>query len=394
MNASTSTLARRAAFPAIFSGAVLAAAVLLRRRALVIDGLPPAIIATLAVMFIGLCYSYVTFHKQGMSAAAWACALMADGIAILGAVFGIGAPAPFGWIGAGAAMLGVGIAATHMAPKPKKQFAAKFNDLLPETCGKREIRAVVSSIVVPAAFLQTDEEGVERLVAANDPFAAILGRVASTLGGLKFADLIPPDVEAHAMKFADAEWVSHRTTRGRQTMFLLTPTVQAKQDEPEDATPFGDTSIIDGATGLFTEYYMKYKGESDVQLCRRSKRNLSAVMFEMRFGEHGAIVPHDDARKKAFTMFASMVRMSVRACDSAFLFGEETVAVLLPDTSQQGARVVVTRMMDNAKKLAKMEVPEIASSTIRESTLSFFGDELSSFANIIKELEAAKSRRI
>lgn len=376
-------------FPPTLLFVVLILMTMIRRRPpTLMSPLPVPLAATVVFLYVGLTIAYMSFKKRGERAASISSTILADGLLLLFMSTEMGAPAPIAWGGMMIVLAGVAFTLAHLSPKPQQRFAQIPTDLLPDSFGKDEIKTIMSTIVFPAAFLQLDDEGTERIVAANDPFAAILGRVTDKLAGAKFADVISPDVEANPVEFADAEWISHRTSKGRQTMFMFSP-MPAKK-EPERRVE--GNGIIDPETGLFTSAYMSYKGEGDVQLCRRCKRSLTVVIFMLSFEEKNLVVPSDDARHAAYIAFSNMVASSIRAYDSAYAGGEGEVIVFYPDTSPQGAKSAVARLLSNAKKIAKIEVPEMASAQITDIAVNFFGDELVNLDQVMKDVYIARDR--
>lgn len=381
----------RLAFPPVI-GALLAGGTVLARSKGAFLGLPAPLLAAFVFLYIGMSFAYLSFMKQGMRDAARSVALMGAGLSCVFVSCEMGAHVVIGWAGALLVIAGVVFGLTHIAPKQTKRFAQTDRDLFPDTIGRSEVKAIMSTIIFPAAFLEVDDEGVERVVAGNDPFAAILGRATDKLAGVKFADLIPPDVEEMPVRFADAEWVSHRTSKGRQTMFMLSPTVSVKEPEPSPAQ-VSSGSLTDAETGLYTTAYMNSKCESDVALCRRYKRQMSVVVFKICFDEKNIVVPSDEVKAVSRAAFGRMLMKELRRSDTACRTGEDEVTVFLPETSQKGAKVVVSRALDMVKKISHLEVPELAQASIEEMTQTFFGDELASLSQVLKELEIAKKRK-
>lgn len=380
----------RLGFPPLFAAAAFLISMLLRRRA--VYGITMPNIAALALLYLGLTWAFVSFSGRGERGGARAAALTADGLSLLVLSAQFGAPIFFGWAGtvmtAAGIMLGIGA----MTPKPQQRFAQISPDIFPANITKTELKTILGSIIFPAALLETGDDGIERIVTANDPFAAILGRITDSLAGQKFADLISPDVEAHPVKFADAEWISQRTSRGRQTMFTLSPTVQVKEQAPAAAVSGG--GIIDPDSSLFTPYYMNYKIEADIALCRRYKRLLSVAVLRTEYDEKNLVPPSDETRRTAFGALGRMLMTSLRKSDTAVRTGDEEVTIFLPETTQKGARTVVERMLESVRKIAQLEVPEIGTAHIAETTVTFFGDELNDLDQVLKDVESAKPRML
>lgn len=382
----------RLAFPPVLAIAVYAAITFFTRTRPSFTGLQTPVAVGLGVLYVGLCAAYLSFGRQGASAPARASALVADGLMFLFVTGDLGASIAFAW--GGVAMIGAGLvfALTHMAPKPKQRFAQISQDLFPASVSKADIKTVIDTIIFPAAFLQSDDSGVERVVAANDPLAAILGRVADKMAGVPFADVMPPEIEAHPVHFADADWGSHRTAKGRQTMFMLSPLLRPSEEkEPERRAPSG--ANFDAETGLWSTDYMRLKCASDIALAKRYKRQLSVIVFQLDFSEKNLVSPSDDMKKASRAAFGRMLMAELRVSDTAVRTGEDEVTVFLPETSQKGAKTVATRVFDTVRKIAQLEVPEIAQVNVIESILTLFGDEITDLDQVLRDVERIKTKR-
>ena len=351
-------------------------------------GSSTSLLASLILSYAALSIAYLTLLKQGHQKAAWGAALLADGILCLSVSSEFGTAAFLGWIGLALFLAGLMTSVTQLSPPPKPRFAKNNPNLLPDSIEKSDIKAMLSIVAFPAAFLETDDVGVERIAASNDAFAAILGRISDKLEGQAFSSVIPPDVEERTMTFADAEWVAHRTTKGKQTLFLLSPAVKA----PERETPSSPRDIVDEETGLYTQYYMTYKAEADVQACRRYKRRLAVVLLKLSFESANLVQPSDDSKKYAFLCFARMVSVSVRACDTAYRVGDDEVLIFLPDIPQNGTKSVMGRLEANMRKLAAVECTDLAPAKLLDASVNLFGEELSSADEVVKEVYLVMNR--
>jgi GGDEF domain-containing protein len=372
------------AFPPFMLPLVFLAAMLTRTR-------PPAVMNELSIplfasqifIYIALSFAYLTLNKKGQTYAAWSAAILADGLLLVSASAQIGAGAAFGWGGVALIILGLILATSQITTPQAVRFTKNLTDLMPETVGKPEIKLLVSAISFPTAFIESDDSGHERIVAANNAFGAIVGRSANKLEGIPFEDIISPNAESRALVFAGAEWVAHRTTRGKQTMFMLSPAIKINEAEP---IPEGEFAIVDTESGLYTSYYMKYKAESDVQACRRYKRCLSVLLFRLGIESKNLIPPSDETIKTAFAAFARTTIVSIRNCDSAYRVNDGEIAVFLPDTPQQGAKIVLTRIVNSMKKIGRIEIPELGAAHLSDAMIVFFGDELSSLDQVMKDM--------
>jgi PleD family two-component response regulator len=66
-----------------------------------------------------------------------------------------------------------------------------------------------------------------------------------------------------------------------------------------------------------------------------------------------------DVRRRAVTQLASVLRGCIRTVDQLFRSGEDTFSILLPETSEQGCAIVLSRIAQWAKEGSLLE-PELA----------------------------------
>jgi GGDEF domain-containing protein len=275
----------------------------------------------------------------------------------------------------------------QIIPSAPARFTQVGADLLPESVTHQEVKKLLDAMNFPCAFLKIGEDGEERIISANEQLTNILGKKESQIREAPFSSIFPNNENSGLMKISNKEWTINRTTRGSQTLFMLIPVAKAKEQ-----VSHGPTDAIDHETGLFTPLFLKYRANADVEACRRYGRKLSVVLFRISFDEAN-IMPTDNARKKAYADFGKMVSESLRACDSGYRMNEDEVLLYLPDTGQSGSKTVVGRIDYKARKLSKVESPALATATIKEVTVSYFGDEVVSVDQVMKDIYVAIGRK-
>ncbi|MDR3322385.1 MAG: hypothetical protein LBS93_08045 [Synergistaceae bacterium] len=347
----------------------------------------PALFAML-ISYAAMSIVFISLRKNSMKRAANAVSLLANGVLLLFLSFTMGLGELFAWAGTALIAGGLFTLMSQVITPPKTQFSSAGTDLLPDSIGHGEVKKLLDAMAFPSAFFKKNDDGEDIVVALNDTLTSIvgLGRNEQQARGVRFSTLLPNNDGSTIFKFADAEWIPHRTTKGRQTLFMLTPVVKTSSGS------LGPTDAIDNETGLFTPLFLKYRANADVEACRRYGRKLSVVLFRVSFGKT-AIVPNENAMKKAWIEFGKMVVESLRACDSGYRLREDEVLVYLPDTPQSGSKTVVNRVMDKVRKLSKVECAELASAEIEEVTINYFGDEVVSVDEVMNDMYIAMGRK-
>jgi GGDEF domain-containing protein len=345
----------------------------------------PAVFALL-ISYGAMSILFVSLRKSGMKRAANAVSFLSSGVLLLFLSFAMGLGDVFGWVGTALIGCGLVLAMSQIVTSAPKRFTVVGSNLLPDSVSQLEIKKLLDAMAFPSAFLKMDEAGEERVVAINEPFAAILGKNNNSIKDTLFSSVLPNNENAVNFKLGNAKWVPHRTTRGTQTLFMLTPMVKAQEDESS-----GPTDAIDKETGLFTPLFLKYRAGADVEACRRYGRKLSVVLFRLSFNKL-TVKPSEEIVRKACAEFGKLVIASLRACDSGYRLNDHEVLLYLPDTPQSGSKTVVGRILGKVKKLSSVECVELDSANVDEVTINYFGDEVSSVNQVMKDIYVEMGR--
>lgn len=351
--------------------------------------LPTPLLTALVFLYLTLSVAYVTLLKKDRAKAAWSASLVANGILFVGAAVEFIKNPIFAWLGVLLLIPGLFMAITQMSPPPKPRFAQTPVGLFPSGVGKTEVKAILATLPFPTAFLEENDAGDGRIVAANQALSAMLGKPVEKLVGTPLEAHLPPDSGGRPIRFADAEWVPHRTTEGKQTLFMLSPAAIVPKPTLSDPS---EHHIVDPDTGLYTPLYMQYKAKADVNFCIRYNKRLSVLLLRLRFDTTNLVPPSDEVRQSALSAFGRMISVSIRGCDTAYRLEDDDVAIFLPEASQNAAQTVATRMTDNMKKLAQMECPELGAANLFDASVSLFGEEIASLDQVMKELRLVMKR--
>jgi GGDEF domain-containing protein len=345
----------------------------------------PAFIAML-LSYAVMSVAFIALRKKGLRVAANAVSMIANGVILIFFSIVIGTGGIFGWLGTILLTCGLIIAAAQITSAPPARFSRISADLLPDSVSELEVRKLLDAMDFPSAFLKKDDNGEDWPIAVNGILVSLIGKTEKEIKGSPFSEIIPDNGESSVVHFKDKEWIQHRTTRGKQTLFMLTPAVKKMEKDfsgPKDA--------IDPETGLFTQLFLKYRASADVESCRRYGRKLSVLLFRISF-DKAPIVPSDKAKKNAYAAFGQMVTESLRACDSGYRLNEDEVLIYLPDTPQSGAKTVSFRIMDRVRKLSKVECVELGIANIQEFSVHYFGEDVFSVDQVMNDIYVEMNR--
>ena len=115
-------------------------------------------------------------------------------------------------------------------------------------------------------------------------------------------------------------------------------------------------SITDGLTGLFNHQHFFEKVAQEVERARRISYPLSLIMFDLNsFKQYNDVHGHlkgDDVLREVGLVTQQIIRGGV---DTAFRYGGDEFIIILPNTTEQGARALESRIF----RAIRERVPEI-----------------------------------
>jgi diguanylate cyclase (GGDEF)-like protein len=155
-----------------------------------------------------------------------------------------------------------------------------------------------------------------------------------------------------------------------------------------------DRAVIDGLTGLFTRRHFDIRADDMFRLARRYGTPFSLILVDIdHFKDvndtHGHGVGDAVLRETA-----GLVTGGIRDCDSAFRYGGEEFAVLLPETPVEHASVIAERLR-KAIREHTVQTEQAAGLTVTASMgVAEYGPTLANYGELVgladKALYAAK----
>ncbi len=111
-----------------------------------------------------------------------------------------------------------------------------------------------------------------------------------------------------------------------------------------------DRAIIDGLTGLFTRRHFDIRVDDMFRLARRYATPFSLILLDVdHFKEMNDAHGHQTG-DLVLRQTAGIVTSGIRDCDSAFRYGGEEFAVLLPETTADHAHTIAERLRKAVEK--------------------------------------------
>ncbi len=110
------------------------------------------------------------------------------------------------------------------------------------------------------------------------------------------------------------------------------------------------SAVTDGLTGLFNHAFFLQALKREVNRCKRHDLEMSLAMFDLddfkKLNDTRGHLEGDRVLMKA----SALIKDALRDVDVAARYGGEEFAVILPDTSKAGARIVAERIRERIDK--------------------------------------------
>ncbi|MDR1470983.1 MAG: hypothetical protein LBS75_00525 [Synergistaceae bacterium] len=360
-----------------------------------IDSFPISLAATQLFIYAALTVANMTWMKKGKYKMAVSASLTANGLLIVFVSAELNTHVLFGWVGLLMLFIGVVALISQLSPPQAVSFPKRTSSILPPDMTKKDLKKLLSAIPFPSAMLKANDKGEDVVLEANEPLSAILGMRADDMTGRAFSSLVPNYQGVASFKYANAEWISHKSTGGRETLFILSPAVKLEKRENGGFEPKDmGGGIVDEGTGIYTKESMEHIAKYAVQECRRYNNRLTTLLLKLEFNGKSIVPPSDEAKGKAFRAFAGALSLLMRPCDSAFLTDNDCeVIVFMPDSSLDKTKTFVEQIHDSIRKLAAIECVELGLARLVDASVNAVGEDVLSADQMAAEARLEMKRK-
>lgn len=105
-----------------------------------------------------------------------------------------------------------------------------------------------------------------------------------------------------------------------------------------------ELSVRDGLTGLYNRRELEKRLHEEVQRARRYRRPLSVIMLDIDHFKNVNDRHGHQAGDEVLITVADLIQLNVRPVDMVCRYGGEELAVILPETDEQGTHMVAERI--------------------------------------------------
>ena len=292
------------------------------------------------LLFVVLTALYALFILQGAKGGYIPVQLIAQGMLLcpLSVSFG----ARLQWVGVTMAVCGAVVLTTlyyyhpyKAAPIEKPEEGVQDSDL-------------------PVPFAITDNTG--NILTISDTLLELAGISREAALSLNIAMLLPPG--AGTAMLGEKAWNVHQQPmKNSRICFRLEPRTLP------DAAPQA-VSFVDPITGLHTRGYAMRRLEEELYRVRRYGRFLTSVLMRISFPPSS---DSDPWVEDAFRAYCHAVHTSLRTSDIAFSTGPRDIFLILIDTDNDAAEVVIVKLETLMRTLC-LSHPSLATAVILRVT--------------------------
>ena len=127
-------------------------------------------------------------------------------------------------------------------------------------------------------------------------------------------------------------------------------------------------ALTDGLTGCYNRRSFDLQLQRDLHLATRMRQPISLIMIDLDYFKNINDRAGHEAGDLALRMLAEILRSELRAVDTAARFGGDEFAIILPQATIEGARIVAERLR---LRIEQMEIPGYGQVTASFGLASF-----------------------
>jgi diguanylate cyclase (GGDEF)-like protein len=155
------------------------------------------------------------------------------------------------------------------------------------------------------------------------------------------------------------------------------------KDEVGTLSDFLHLTVIDQLTGIYNRRYLDGSLQKIIKLLSRTGGNLSVLMIDIDyFKNYNDAYGHDAGDDCLRAVADALSQCVIREEDFVARYGGEEFAVVLPNTDENGAKLVAERMLE---KMRECNIPHKKSDIASFVTISIGGT-----TNVVNHLQHGK----
>jgi GGDEF domain-containing protein len=343
-------------------------------------------ISTQMLVYVISSAAAMSWRNASKHQLALAASLAANGVLIVAVGTYLRVHPVFGWLGLSFLFAGIAMFINMLFGIQPEHTTLSDSVSNRDREAELEMKKIISAIQFPTALLESHGHEHERVVAANEALAAMLGTIPEKMEGALLSSLLSMANNSATLKLPAGEWAPHRSSLGNLTLFMLSPPVKTV----DFALP--EPVFIDADTGIYNNLALGHLAPVLLNTCRKFNRTLCALLLNLDFENKSAVRHSEEIKWKARLAFGKIVSMSVPDGCMAFSTSKDEITVLLPDFSSLDIKTLIDDIHDKIKKIATIESAEVGLPRVSNASFCWNSENIPAAESIAGELRIKLNR--
>ena len=336
-------------FPPVFSFVFLIIAAALSNRTMAVS-VPPTVWGMTIAAYVSLCALSIFYIIKGDDKYTTGISMLTQGLmlSVMSMQFGV---MFMSWTGLVLFLIGLMLIFSYATHKSESVVVKPVTSPDDGAGAFKRIDSLVEKLELPVCY--TDNKGV--IAGATKKMCETLGIGEDEVLGAVISKFLPLDSEEVVLE--SGRWEITQKKEGARYYFSLRQIPDERPPETQAPAPApGGMLLYDNTTGLYTDEYRKIRGPEEVSRAQRYKRPLAGLLLSLTFDPGLDVKLTEEQETMLDDAFKTRVHNALRTTDCGFLMSEGRVQVLLPETPQNGAKTLLSRIITMPQDIFDEEI--------------------------------------
>lgn len=289
--------------------------------------------------------TYAVLLYKGMKDKLASLQLQAQGLLLTTLAVAMNAPPSLAWLGASLLIIGM-ILQGHAYSLPSGEETSKKKQAIPKGPSSEElltsvVKSLVQNLSIPA-FLTTLQG---KILEKNEPFSSFLAKKELSAESLTALQRGAMDEDGVIHGPDKTLWTLGITPFEHIYLVCLEPFV-LPQKETSGGGSFNPSPLND--LGIYVASYAPVRLKEELERVQRYRRILSVLLISVDLLS-GSRAIFNEEKDRALTIFASILKHTMRTSDVGIQLASDKFLVLLPETNREGAKTFTKRLHDKIR---------------------------------------------
>ncbi len=288
--------------------------------------------------------TYAVLLYKNMKEKLTALQLQAQGLLLVILSLYLNAPISLGWVGAALLIIGI-ILQEHYYSLPSGPGETSRKNAAPKGPSSEElltsvVKSLVQNLGIPA-FLTTLQG---KILEKNEAFLKFLEKKEISVESLTALQQTTMDEDGMVHGPAKSLWTLGITPFEHMYLVCLEPFAPPQKETGEGKAPSSPVN----SQGIYAAPYAPIRLREELERVQRYRRILSTLLISVDLVS-GTRAIFDEEKERAFSLFGSILKHTMRTSDVGIQLAPEKFLVLLPETNREGAKSFIKRLNDQIR---------------------------------------------